>query len=332
VKYIGLPKDVFLSKTALELDPGILDSSYGQTCLKTLETGEPSLSQYYIELTGRWQELTISKMDDDHLIHIFTDITPIKEVHLQLERYVEELKRSNQNLEEFAYAASHDLKEPIRKVHFFADRLRDELSSTLTESQQGYFKRMEQASRRMGTLIDDLLMYSHVSRGVTQLENIDLNQNMKNVLEDLELEILEKQARIKVDPLPVIKGHRRQLQQLFQNLISNAIKYNKASVTPQVYITAQVVKGRDTSLLLQAEKGNRKYHLIEVRDNGIGFEQADADRIFNVFTRLHGNAEYKGTGVGLAIARKVAENHSGYLWAESVPDSGATFKVLLPAE
>jgi signal transduction histidine kinase len=191
---------------------------------------------------------------------------------------------------------------------------------------------MEQASRRMGTLIDDLLMYSHVSRGVTQLENIDLNQNIKNVLEDLELEILEKQARIKVDPLPVIKGHRRQLQQLFQNLISNAIKYNKASVTPQVYITAQVVKGRDTSLLLQAEKGNRMYHLIEVRDNGIGFEQADADRIFNVFTRLHGNAEYKGTGVGLAIARKVAENHNGYLWAESVPDSGATFKVLLPAE
>ncbi|HZI01797.1 MAG TPA: ATP-binding protein, partial [Flavisolibacter sp.] len=330
VKYIGLPKDVFLSKTAIELDPDILNSAYGQTCLKTLETAAPSLSQYYMEVTGRWQELTISKMDDDHLIHIFTDITPIKEVQLQLERYVEDLKRSNKNLEEFAYAASHDLKEPIRKVHFFADRLREELRGTLNESQQIYFQKMEQASKRMGTLIDDLLMYSHVSLGMETKEAIDLNQTMKAVLEDLELEILEKRVEIKVGKLPTIKGHQRQLQQLFQNLISNAIKYNKAGIVPQIHITSNVVKGKDTSLPIQADEGNRNYHLLEIRDNGIGFPQEDADRIFNVFTRLHGNAEYKGTGVGLSIARKVAENHNGYICAESRPGEGAIFNVLLP--
>ena len=332
VNYIGLPKEVFLSKTAVELDPDIINSTYGQTCLKTLQTGEPSLSQYYMEITGRWQELTISKMDDNHLIHIFTDITLIKEAQLQLERSVEDLKRSNQNLEEFAYAASHDLKEPVRKIQFFADRLRVELDGSLSDSQQNTFKRMENAATRMGSLIDDLLMYSHVSKGVEQAENIDLNQKVKNVLEDLELEIQEKCAVIKVEELPTINGHRRQLQQLFQNLISNAIKYNKPGVNPEVHITSHTVKGKDTPLSLQAEEGNKNYHLIEVKDNGIGFEQEDADRIFNVFTRLHGNAEYKGTGVGLSIARKVVENHNGFIWAESGSGDGATFKILLPAE
>jgi PAS domain S-box-containing protein len=335
VKYIGIPKEIFLSKTAVELDPNILSSPYGQTCLKTLETGEPALSQYYMDLTGRWQELTISKMDDDHLIHIFTDITPIKEVQLQLERYVEDLKRSNQNLEEFAYAASHDLKEPIRKIHIFSDRLKVSLQDKLGAEDKMYFDRMGHATQRMNSLIDDLLLYSHVSRGAETNEMVVLNDKVNKVLEDLELEITEKEAQIMVDDLPTIKGHRRQLQQLFQNLISNAIKYNRPGIAPEVRISSRTIYASDKALEipgLRERLNNFKYHLIQVSDNGIGFQPEEAERIFNVFTRLHGNAEYKGTGIGLSIVRKVAENHGGYTWAESESGKGATFKVLFPAE
>ena len=333
VKYTALPRDVYLSKTAVEIDPNILQSAYGQTCLRTLETGEPSFIQYYLEMTGRWLELTVSKMDDDHLIHIFTDVTPIKEAQLQLERSVEDLKRSNASLEEFAYAASHDMKEPIRKIHFFSDRLKGELKEKLTDTQLRLFERMEEAARRMGLLIEDLLAYSRATRGNTDIEDVDLNQKVRVVLSDLELEVQQKGARVTIDdPLPVVKANRRQLQQLFQNLLSNALKYNKPGEMPEIHITARKVKGSDAKADLPADAGQKLYHLIEIRDNGIGFEQKDAERIFSIFTRLHGNAEYRGTGVGLSIGRKVAESHNGYLWAESAPGDGATFKVLLPAD
>jgi PAS domain S-box-containing protein len=330
VNFTGLPRDVYLSRTAKELDPEILNSPYGQMCLKTLVTGEPSFTQYFLEVSGRWLELTISKMDDEHLIHIFTDVTPIKEAQLKLEKTVEDLKRSNINLEEFAYAASHDMKEPIRKIHFFSDRLKHELKDKLNEDQSRWFSRMEGATQRMKTLIEDLLTYSQFSRGVTHHEKVDLNQNVKGVLDDLELEIHEKRANIVVGQLPVIIGHKRQWQQLFQNLISNALKYSDPGTTPEIQINAHTVYGADTTLPLNHEEGKRQYHLIEIKDNGIGFPQKDAERIFNVFTRLHSNEQAKGTGVGLSIVRKVVENHGGYIWAESEPGMGATFKMLLP--
>jgi light-regulated signal transduction histidine kinase (bacteriophytochrome) len=245
---------------------------------------------------------------------------------------VEDLKRSNQNLEEFAYAASHDLKEPMRKIELFSDRLKDRLQDKLSAEDKGFFGRILHATHRMNTLIDDLLMYSHVSRGAVREEEVDLNQKLKLVLEDLELEVEEKKASVRVDPLPTIKGHRRQFQQLFQNLISNALKYNRPGVPPTVHISATVVKGKDTEHPIAQEYGDKQFYLIEVKDNGIGFNQEDAERIFHVFTRLHGNAEYKGTGVGLSIVRKVVENHNGYIWAQSKEGDGATFKVLLPTE
>jgi PAS domain S-box-containing protein len=320
VNYIGLPKEIFLSKTAIELDPNILSSSYGQTCLNTLRTGEPALSQYYMELTGRWQELTISKMDDEHLIHIFTDVTPIKEAQLKLERTIGELRRSNRNLEEFAHAASHDLKEPIRKIHFFTSQLKAQLSNRLAEGEERSFSRIENATQRMGNLIDDLLLYSHVSQRPIDMENVDLNEKVQRVLDDLELDVQQKGAIISVDKLPVVQGYRRQLQQLFQNLISNALKYSKKDVPPRINISATEVTEHEKS-----------YHLITVKDNGIGFEQEYADKIFQMFTRLHGKGEYSGTGVGLSIVKKVVENHNGFIKVESTLGVGSTFNVLLPA-
>jgi PAS domain S-box-containing protein len=251
---------------------------------------------------------------------------------LELEKANNELKRSNQNLEEFAYAASHDMKEPIRKIHFFADRLKERLVHKLDEEDRRYFERMENGANRMNTLIDDLLLYSHVNRGLSVIEMVDLSEVLYFVLDDLELHIEQKGATIEVGPLPTINGRARQLQQLFENLIGNALKYSREGVPPVVQITSTLSKGSKTGIPAAVLDGDRTYHLIEVRDNGIGFAQEDAERIFTVFTRLHGNTEYKGTGVGLSIAQKVVQNHGGYIWAESKSGKGATFKILLPVE
>jgi PAS domain S-box-containing protein len=333
VKYVGLPKEIYLTKTAVELVPGIIDSPYGQTCINTLTTGEPALIQYYLDIAGRWLELTLSKMDDNRLIHIFTDVTSVKESQLQLERTINELKRSNANLEEFAYAASHDLKEPIRKIRTFSERIKNKLEGRLLDEDQHYFQRMDKASERMQLLIDDLLEYSHVSTANNYSDDIDLKKKVMQVLEDIEVAVTEKDAKIVVGALPVIKGHRRQLQQLFQNLITNALKFSKPGVSPEIHISSSVVTGEDISAFeLVEDTKNKLYNLLEIRDNGIGFQQEYADKIFRMFQRLHGKAEYEGTGIGLAIVRKVVENHKGFIRAYSKPGEGATFKILLPIE
>lgn len=243
----------------------------------------------------------------------------VKERTAELENANLELQRSNQNLEEFAHAASHDLKEPVRKIHFFTGLLKDQLSPLLDESQASAFNRIENATKRMGNLIDDLLLYSHVSQRPHEFESVDLNQKVQRVLEDLELDVAEKKARIHVDKLPVIKGYQRQLQQLLQNLISNAIKYSKADVQPLIHINAS-----------QVSENGGTYHQIAVQDNGIGIAQEYQDKIFQMFTRLHGKAEYSGTGVGLSIVKKVVENHNGIIRLVSQPGAGSTFKILLP--
>jgi PAS domain S-box-containing protein len=242
----------------------------------------------------------------------------------------EDLSRSNANLEEFAYAASHDMKEPIRKIHFFADRLKGQLSGKLSQAETRDFGRMETAAQRMGTLIDDLLLYSHISRG-TRLEGpVDLNDVVKQVLEDLELDIAEKRALIHMEKLPVINGNKRQLQQLFQNLLSNALKYNRPDTPPRVAISCSVVDVAQADGSLVSGTTSKRFYEIVLQDNGIGFEQEDSERIFQVFTRLHANNIYKGTGVGLSIVRKAAENHGGHIVAEASPGEGAMFRVFLP--
>jgi signal transduction histidine kinase len=331
VKFSGIPKELYVTKRATVFDPNIISSPYGQACLKTLRTGEPSIMQYFLEFSSRWLELTISRMDENHLIHIFTDITPIKETQLQLEKSLQELQYANANLEEFAYAASHDLKEPARKLQFYANRLKEDLREKLDPGQINLFERLESSSNRMQNLIQDLLEYSEAAHGSSEHEIIDLEADIKHVLEDLELEIQKKQARIKLDSLPTIKGNKRQMQQLFQNLLSNALKYHKPGVPPEIVITSRRTLARDVMKDLPIEAGSQSCTLIEVSDNGIGFDPKDADRIFKVFTRLSTDGPYRGSGVGLSIVRKVVESHHGFVWAESEPGKGSTFKILLPA-
>ncbi len=458
VKYIGFPKDIYLSKRATEIEPTVIGSPYYQACIKTLETGEPFIMQYYVEATGRWLELTVSKMDNNHLIQVFSDITQVKKVQLQLEKaastlktvfdsaqtgmftlvpeYDEEgeifdfrfgmvnstvssyvrktpealegeqtskwypgyltngvfqmykhtfltgepqrrelhyhvgdqdsyldlqsvkideqllvtftdhtslrksqlelqqtvkaLERSNTNLEDFAHAASHDMKEPIRKILTYTDKLRNDLGTRMTESESRMCERVIKSAERMQILVDDLLEFSHVSVQPQQLETVDLNEKTERVLSDLELAIEEKKAQVTVHPMPTIRGNRRQLQQLFHNLIGNALKYSRHDVPPRIIISSKIVNGSEVPLNFRPKEVNNRFHLIEVSDNGIGFDQKYADQIFKMFQRLHGRSEYSGTGVGLSIVRKVVQNHHGYIWAESEPGKGATFKVLLP--
>jgi signal transduction histidine kinase len=327
--FTGIPKEVYLNKTINEIDPNIMKSHLYQQALHTLATGEPFHAQYFFEPAQRWLELSVSKMDDDHLINIFMDITSAKESQLQLERSLHELKRSNENLEEFAYAASHDLKEPIRKVLMFSDILNVQLKEKLTSEEKNILAKIEKATHRMKVLVEDLLLYSRVSQERKLEEDVDLNNKVRLVLEDLELLIREKGAIIHVGKLPVIKGHRRQLQQVFTNLITNALNYHQPGKPPEISITSSIVTGQETGLPLSKEDLQKEFYSVRVEDKGIGFAQSDAEKIFNVFTRLH-DQDTKGTGVGLTIVRKVVENHQGYITAEGKPGAGAAFTVYFP--
>jgi signal transduction histidine kinase len=204
------------------------------------------------------------------------------------------------------------------------------LGEVIPQPQIDLFDRVEKAAERMRVLVEDLLEYSHLNVTPREKESINLNEKLQNVIDDLELLIREKKAVIDVGELPTTNGYRRQLQQLFQNLITNALKYSKPGVEPHIRINSRMVKGRDSGFHLPVSAEDEEFHLIELKDNGIGFEAEHAERIFDVFTRLHGNSEYPGTGIGLSIVKKVAENHGGYVMAKGERNAGASFFILLP--
>ncbi len=308
-------------KKVSEVFPGYLQTSSFTNVVDTFNTGLTKTWEIHYNVDGLdlYNEMTATRLGTQVVLE-FTDFTKLKHLQLELIRKIDELERSNRNLEEFAHAASHDLKEPIRKINVFTSRLKDLVPDRSKQAEETFAK-IENATERMGLLVDDLLVYSHVTELPTEKETIDLNKKVQTVLEDLELIIQEKNALVNVSELPKLKGYPRQLQQMFQNIISNALKYSKADVAPRIEIHAGI----------QQEKGKR-YHVIEIKDNGIGFEQKHAERIFKMFTRLHGKAEYNGTGIGLSIVKKVVENHEGMVTAESAPGQGTSFKIYLPAE
>lgn len=330
-RFTQIPNKERLEQTTSQTIPGLKQTPLFQMAVSALQTGAPFRTQYYHEPIQRWLELSVASMGKDSLINVFTDITETKEIQLQLEGLVEELKRSNADLEDFAHVASHDLQEPLRKIRTFSDRLKRELEPTLTEENKRLFERMESAAVRMKTLITDLLAYSQVSKNPGEPGTVDLNDIIHNVLQDLEAPVHETGATVKVENLPSIQGNDRQLRQMFQNLIGNALKYRKPDTRPEVAIRCRLIKETDPickTLPIGTKKG---CYLIEVSDNGIGFEQEHAQKIFKVFQRLHGRSEYEGTGVGLAIVQKVINNHKGHISAQSEPGEGATFQVFLPA-
>ena len=233
-----------------------------------------------------------------------------------------ELERSNQELQDFAYVASHDLQEPLRKIQAFGNLLEDEYGPTLGEGKT-YIDRMRNAASRMQGLINDLLMFSRVTTKALPFSAVDLNVIAQEVVIDLESLVQKTQGTVEIASLPTVEADPLQMRQLLQNLIGNALKFHKAGVSPLVCVSAEVYVDPRTG---------EEQCLLAVADNGIGFDEKYLDRIFTVFQRLHGRGEYEGTGIGLAVVRKIVERHEGAVTAKSAIGEGATFLVTLPVQ
>lgn len=245
-----------------------------------------------------------------------------KRAEEQLAIFNEKLQQSNRELQDFAYVASHDLQEPLRKVQAFSDRLRTKFADKLEGEGLDYLERMRSAASRMQLLIQDLLTFSRVSTQAQPFSPVNLETITREVLSDMEVKIEETGATIELDGLPVIDADPLQMRQLMQNLIGNALKFRKNDTAPIIDIRARRVESKGI--------GSGGHIQISVQDNGIGFDEKYADKIFAVFQRLHGRAEYEGSGVGLAICRKIVERHSGHITVKSNPGEGTTFIFTLP--
>jgi PAS domain S-box-containing protein len=249
------------------------------------------------------------------------DVTERQRAQQALQSQAEDLARSNGELEEFAYVASHDLQEPLRKILAFGDRLKNKHAGALGAEARDYLERMQNAAGRMQTLINDLLSLSRVTNHPQPFAAVDLAEVLRMVISDLEARLAEAAGKVELGTLPIIVADRGQMAQLFQNLIGNGLKFGKPGQPPVVRVYGE---------LLDGPQGGAGACQIVVEDNGIGFDEKYLDRIFRVFQRLHGRTEYEGTGIGLAICRKIVERHGGDITASSAPGMGAKFIVTLP--
>jgi PAS domain S-box-containing protein len=251
---------------------------------------------------------------------VFKDITERKQVQDSLAHKAAELARSNAELEQFAFVASHDLQEPLRKIQAFGDRLKVKCEGIKIPEIQDYLERMQSAAARMRTLINDLLAFSRVIRSSEPFVPVDLGVVTKEVLGDLEVRIEKSGAKVEYENLPTLDADPMQMRQLMLNLLSNALKFQAQGAHPHIKISSSSF----TPLSQQP------HCEIRVQDNGIGFDEKYMDKIFAVFQRLHGRTEYEGTGVGLAVCRRIVDRHHGNITAKSQPGKGATFIITLP--
>ena len=304
----------------------------------TPETGEQDHSRTDCEIFYRRDgstypvEYTRSPITEGNreigTVVVFKDITERKRAEETLSRKAAELARSNAELEQFAYVASHDLQEPLRKIQAFGDRLKTKVDAAGLEDGRDYLDRMQGAAARMRTLIDDLLTFSRVISASQPFVPVDLNAVTKGVLSDLEVRIEETKARVDVGTLPTIEADPLQLRQLLQNLIGNALKFQPPDAQPLIRIDGRILRNPFAGSPDQDPYAEQCE--LSVQDNGIGFDEKYTDKIFAVFQRLHGRTEFEGTGVGLAVCRRISDRHGGTIRAQSKPGEGAKFIVTLP--
>ncbi|WP_020526938.1 sensor histidine kinase [Flexithrix dorotheae] len=277
-----------------------------------------------------WMRWEIHPWKDDHgkiggLIIFMEDITrrkiaenALRNSRKQLKKYASDLEKSNRELQDFAYVASHDLQEPLRKIRTFGERVEAMEKETLSDRGKDYLQRMRNSAERMQTLINDLLSYSRISTRGESFKAVDLNEVLKDVISDLEVSIEKKNAEVEIGGLPTIHADPTQMRQLFQNLLSNALKFVQEETIPKIKVWEEKT----------FHKENPDMVLIKVKDNGIGFNEQYLDKIFNIFQRLQGR-KFPGSGIGLSICKKIAERHGGSIDAESEEGKGAVFMIKL---
>jgi len=340
-----LPEEM-KSKSDFDFFPRELAEQFYNDEQNIIKTGKPVLNQEQYKVSpgdksGQKRWSVISKVlwrDNDgnvlgtvgitHNIHEFKLVQEaLRDSEAKLRQFTTQLERSNRELQDFAYVASHDLQEPLRKIVVFGERLKEKGGEELDVESRDYLERMQKAASRMQTLINDLLTFSRVTTKAQPFTQVDLAEVAREVVNDLEGRIELVKGRVEVGTLPLIDAEPLQMRQLLQNLIGNALKFRRPDTPPVVKVAAEIITG-------PAPDGGtgiaRKLCRLTVSDNGIGFDEKYLDRIFNVFQRLHSRNEYEGTGMGLAIARKIALFHRGDITAKSKPGEGTTFIVTLP--
>jgi light-regulated signal transduction histidine kinase (bacteriophytochrome) len=285
------------------------------------------------DMTMFWGSVVITALhDDDNTIIGFSkvtrDLTERKLAEEKMKDYARELEFQNQELQQFAFAAAHDMKEPLRKIQLYTTSILNNLSGQIPEKERDYLARSAEAVSRMQRLIDDILTYSRTSVGNEAMELVDLQQLLTEVRGSYLESMSETKAVIEFHQLPTVPGIPFQLRQLFDNIIGNALKYRHPDRTPHVTLTCEKI----ASPFFTGDRQNtsRNVYKISVKDNGIGFEQKYAEKIFEMFNRLHTRYNYPGTGIGLALCRKIVQNHKGNLTATGTPNQGATFHIFLP--
>ena len=307
----------------------------------SLHTGEPYEIEYrcrrhdgeYCWFLGRALPL---KDADGRIVKWFGTCTDIDDqrrasdiLESRIKERTRELELRNQEMEQFTYVSHHDLQEPLRKITMFSDLVRSEAAGKLSENAQQRLKKISDAAHRMSTALRDVLNFAALNQE-EQFSYVDLNEVLAVVQIDLELIIQEKGASVTISPLPVIKAIHLQMHQLLYNLMNNALKFTRAGVKPIISITCRKWAENDLEACKDLDQ-NRSYHQISVQDNGIGFSEQYKEKIFALFQRLHSKSDYAGTGIGLALVKKVVVNHHGKVWAESKEGKGSTFHILLPA-
>lgn len=336
----GWSRDEVLNKPmAQAIIPERFRAAHFEGMKRFIRTGLGPLVNKHIELIGLKRnqeefpiELSIVpiKWEDSYIFSSFIhDITERKQAQRDLEIYMQKLVQSNRELQQFASVSSHDLQEPLRKIRAFAERLTASHKAELSPQAQDYLNRMQNAAARMQNLINDLLTYSRLTSRARPFVKVNLGELLSEVLSDLEIRIDNTQAKIDVGILPTVVADKVQMQQLFQNLLTNALKFHKPGQPPEIKISSRYLDDASNPVDAPVPYG---YAEITVRDSGIGFDMKYADQIFNTFQRLHTRQEYEGTGIGLAICRKIAAHHNGSIIVKSQAGIGSEFIVKLPLD
>ena len=327
----GLQNENVIGRNILEVFPQIESSVMYQQLQQALQKGEMIHDPFYHSYISQrvMENFFIPLFDKNgnvyNVLIIGHDITEISEAHEKLKLVNKEIEKSNKDLEQFAFVASHDLQEPLRKIRTFSQILEKKIEDK--EAVKDYLPKIISSAARMSDLIVAILNYSRLSNAKGQFEQVDLGLIIENIKTDLELTLNEREAVIQTDKLPSVPGNPLQLHQLFLNLISNSIKFSTRK--PKITISSTIRKGSDIKPIDGSDFAG-KYAELTFEDNGIGFDQKYADKIFTVFQRLHNKQEYPGTGIGLAVCKKIIDNHNGKITVRSKQGEGTTFKMYLP--